>query len=183
MNKKKVIYFSLWLLNLLILFILVWSLINYKILDQEVSRFVQEGGLLAMIFLIILLEGAPVFVGSGLVVASVLAMKITNPGLVFLLFIISAIIGNILYFFLGYFSGKKILKYFEKKDVKKYKELFQKYGWSAMIIMAVSPIPYLPTLAGVFGIDSPYRIAGILAIRMVRHTVVFLFWFFILVGF
>ena len=182
MNKKRVVKFSVWLLNILTILLLIWSLINYKLLNQEVSQFVQVWGLLAMIFLVILLEGAPIFVGSGLVVASVLAMDI-NPWLILFLFLFFALVGNILYFYLGYFSGKRILKYFGKKNVKKYKELFKKRGPSAMIIMAISPIPYLPTLAGVFRMTSPILITKVLAVRMIRHMVVFLFWFYILIGF
>jgi len=181
MDKKRVVKFSFWLLNILVILLLVWSLINYKFLSQEVSQFVQVGGLLAMIFLVILLEGAPVFVGPGLVVASVLAMNTINPWLILFLFLFFALVGNILYFYLGYFTGKRILKYFNKKIVKKYEKLFEKYGFAAMIITAISPIPYLPTIAGVFKMKSPKLIIWILTIRMFRHTVVFLFWFYVLV--
>ncbi|KKK55012.1 hypothetical protein LCGC14_3078880, partial [marine sediment metagenome] len=76
-----------------------------------------------------------------------------------------------------------IFKYFDKKNVKKYEKFFKKYGQSAMIIMAVSPIPYLPTLAGVFRMTSPILITKVLVVRMIRHVVVFLFWFYILTQF
>lgn len=183
MNKKRVVKFSIWLLNILVIFLLIWSLINYKFLNQEVSQFVQVWGLLAMIFLVILLEGAPVFVGSGLVVAAVLALNSINPWLILFLFLFFALVGNIFYFYLGYFSGKRILKYFDKKNVKKYEELFKKYGFTAMIITAVSPIPYLPTFAGVFRMKSVSLISKILILRMIRHIVVFFIWFFILTRF
>ena len=183
MEKKKLVKFSLAILNVLVIFLLIWSLVNYTFLNKEVSQFIQIGGLLAMIFLVILLEGAPVFVGSGLVVASILAIGTENPGFILLLFLVSALVGNIIYFYLGYFSGKGILKYFDKKDVKRYKKLFKKYGFAAMIFTAVSPIPYLPTIAGVFKMTSPILITEVLIIRMIRHTAVFLFWFYILIGF
>ena len=183
MDKKKVVRYSIWILNLLIVFTLIWSIINYKILDQEVTRLVITGGLVAMIFFVIFLEGAPVFLGPSVVVAAILTMNAFNPWFILFLFLSSAIIGNILYFYLGYFSGEKILKYFPKKDVKKYKNLFKKYGRFAMLIMAISPIPYLPTLAGVFRMNSKQQILETLIVRMIRHTVVFFFWFFILVGF
>lgn len=183
MNKKKVIRFSIWALNLLIVFVLIWSIINYKILGQEVTRLVITGGLIAMIFFVIILEGAPVFIGSSVVVAAILTMNVFNPWSIFLLFILSAIIGNILYFYLGYFSGEKIMKYLDKKNVREYKDLFKKYGRFAMLIMAISPIPYLPTLAGIFRMSPKYFFLETLSVRIIRHTVVFLFWFSILVGF
>ena len=183
MDKKKVMKYSIWILNLLIVFALIWSLVNYKILDQEVTRLVMVGGLSAMILFVIFLEGAPVFLGSSIVVATILTMNVFNPWLILLLFLSSAIVGNIFYYYLGYFSGKKILKYFPKTDVKKYKELFKKYGRHAMLIMAVAPIPYLPTLAGVFRMNSKQQILETLIVRMIRHTVVFFVWLFILGGF
>ena len=183
MNKKKVIKYSLWILNLLIVFALIWSLVNYKILNQEVTRLVIIGGLSAMILFVIFLEGAPVFLGPSVVVAAILTMNAFNPWLILSLFLLSAIVGNIFYFYLGYFSGEKILKYFSKTDVKKYKDLFKKYGRHTMLIMAVSPIPYLPTLAGVFRMNSKQQILETLIVRMIRHTFVFFVWLFILRGF
>jgi len=183
MNKKKVIRFLIWTLNLLIVFALIWSIINYKILDKEVTRLAITGGLIAMVFFVIILEGAPVFIGPSVVVAAILTMNAFNPWFILLLFILSAIIGNILYFYLGYFSGEKIMKYLDKKNVREYKALFKKYGRAAMLIMAVSPIPYLPTLAGVFRMNPKHLFLETLPVRIIRHTVVFLFWFLILVGF
>lgn len=183
MDKKRVIKFSVWLLNILVILLLIWSLVNYKVFNQEVTQFVQIGGLLAMIFLVILLEGAPILVGSGLVVASILTMNIISPWLILFLFLFFALVGNILYYYLGYFFGLKVLKYFKKKDVRKYKKFFKKYGGITMITMAISPIPYLPTLAGVFRMNSVSLISKILILRMIRHTTVFFIWLFILTQF
>jgi len=183
MNKKRVVKFSFWFLNILVILLLIWSLANYTFLNKEVTQLIQVGGIVAMIFLVILLEGAPVFIGSSVVVASVLAMNILNPWLVLWLFLVSAILGNIIYYYLGYFFGIKVLKYFEEKDVRKYKKLFKKYGGITMITMAISPIPYLPTLAGVFRMKSGSLISKILILRLLRHSVVFFIWLFILTRF
>ncbi len=183
MNKKKIIRLSIGLLNVLIVLVLIWSLINYQFLNKEVSNLVQVWGLLAMILFVIVLEGAPVFIGSSIVVAATLATGTFSPGLILFLFLTFAIVGNILYYYLGYFSGKKILKYFKKRDVKRYKKNFKKYGRVAMITMAISPIPYLPTIPGVFRVKSFYLISEILTIRLLRHIAVFTFWYLILKGF
>ena len=181
MNKKKV-KLVLWLLNFIVIFLLVWSLINYTILNNEVSKFMQIGGIFAMILLIIFLEGAPVFVGPSVAFASILIMEVFPPGLVLFLFLVSAVIGNIFYFYLGYFFGRKILRYFDKKDIHRYKKLFKKYGRASMLVMAVSPIPYLPTIAGIFGKPTLYLAAETLIVRLIRHTVVFFFWYFVILG-
>jgi len=183
MNKKKRIKYLIQALNILIVCALIWSIINYKVLDQEVTKLAITGGLIAMISFVIILEGAPVFIGPSVGVVAILIMNAFNPWFIFLLFLLSAIVGNILYFYLGYLSGEKIMKYFGKKNVREYKDLFKKYGRFAMLIMAISPIPYIPTLGGVFRMSPKYFFLGILPIRLIRHTVVFLFWFFIVVGF
>jgi len=183
MDKKKVVKLWIWILNIFFILLLVWSLINYKFLDKEVTGLVMTGGLIAMIFLVIFLEGAPIFVGPSVAVASILVMNVFNPWFILFLFLSSAIIGNIFYFCLVYFVGAKILKYFPKKDIKKYKELFKKYGRYALLIMAVSPIHYLPTLAGVFKMDSKKHLLETLAVRLIRHVFVFFVWFFVLFGF
>jgi len=183
MNKKRVIKYLIGLLNLIVVFILIWSIINYKVLNQEVTDLAKTGGLVVMVFLVIFLEGAPSLIGSSVVVAAILAMNSFNPWLILLLFIVSAIIGNIIYFCLGHFFGKRIMGYFDEGYMKKYKDLFKKYGGAAMMITAISPTPYFPELAGAFRVTSKSLLFKILILRIIRHTVVFFFWFFIFVGF
>ncbi len=176
MDKKKLIKGILWLVNIIVILLLVWSLVNYKFLENEVVGAVQVGGLIAMVLIVFILEGAPVFVGGSVAVASLMAMGGFNIWLLLSLFLLSAILGNFFYYYLGYFSGKKILRYFDKKDVKKYEDLFKKYGLWAMVIMAVSPIPYLPTIAGVFRMSPRHMFIETLIVRLIRHLVVFFFW-------
>ena len=145
-NQIKTI---LWLINILTILLLIYSIVNYSFLEQEVTQAIQLGGLIALIFIVIILEGAPVFIGSSVAVAALLATK-ANPWPILTIFLLSAIIGNILYYYLGYFLGKKTFSYFSKKDIVKNIALFQKHGFKAMFIMAITPLPYLPTIAGVF---------------------------------
>lgn len=183
MSAKKIVRISVWALNFFIIFLLIWSIINYKFLNHEVSQIVQVWGVLAMVFFSIILEGAPVFVGPSVAVAAVLAMGTANPWLILFLFLFSALAGNVIYYYLGYFFGESVLNYFDKNGVKRYKKLFRKYGKTALIIMAVSPIPYFPTIPGVFRVKSPYLIMQVLIARMLRHTAVFFFWYSALIGF
>ena len=170
------------ILNVLVVVLLIWSLINYKFLNNEVTNAVQIWGLLAMVLFVFVLEGAPVFVGGSVAVASVLAMATFNPWLILFLFLASAILGNVAYYYLGHHFGLKVLKYFDRRDVRKYKRLFHEHGRTAMIVMALSPIPYLPTLAGAFRMDKFYMFVEIMGLRIIRHIIVFLFWYFLLVG-
>ncbi|MEX0932845.1 MAG: VTT domain-containing protein [Candidatus Pacearchaeota archaeon] len=180
MDKKNIVKISFWILNFIIIFLLIWSLINHRVLNQEVSNIVATFGLVAMILFVVILEGAPVFIGPSVAVASILAMGALNPWTILFLFLISAFVGNVFYYYLGYFSGKKILKYFSDKDVEKYKKFFKNHGGKTLGIMAISPVPYLPTLAGVFKLKSKSIMAYILLVRALRHIVVFAFWLIIL---
>ena len=183
MNKKKWVRFSIALLNVLVILLLIWSLINYQFLNKEVSQLIQIWGLVAMILFIIFLEGSPVFFGPSVVTAAMLATGTFNSGFILFVFLASAIVGNIFYYYIGYFSGERILKYFKKKDVQRYQDVFKKYGRVAMITMAISPVPYLPTVAGVFRVKSIRVISEVLILRLLRHGVVFTAWYLVLNGF
>ena len=171
---------SLIAINVLVVVVLIWSLINYTLLNNEVGRIVQVWGIIAAILIIIILEGAPVAIGPSVVIVSLLAMKEFNWWFVLLIFLGSAIIGNIIYFYLGVYSGKKILKYFDKKDINKYKKIFNKNGRLTMITMAISPVPYLPTVAGVFRMSKFRMFVEVMGARMLRHLVIFFFWIIVL---
>jgi membrane-associated protein len=180
MDAKRLIKTIAWGFSIVVVVLLVWSLLNYKVLENSVTGFIQVWGLIALVLIVVILEGAPIFVGGGIAAGASLAMG-ANPWLVLTLFIISAIIGNVLYYYLGYFSGRKVLKYFNREDVARYEKLFEKHGRVAMFIMAVFPIPYLPTLGGVFKLTPLFMFTEVLAVRIVRHSAVFIFWYFLLV--
>jgi len=183
MNKKRMVKIGLGIFNVIIIALLVLSIIYYEILDAEVGRIIAIWGITAMIIFVIILEGAPVFVGPSVAVATLIAMGKFSPWFILSLFLISAIIGNIVYYYLGYFSGEKILKYFNRKDVNKYKKTFNKHGKMAMAVMAISPIPYIPTIAGVFKMKKSQMFIQSMGIRLIRHTIVFFIWYFALKGF
>jgi membrane protein YqaA with SNARE-associated domain len=177
--EKRTVKALLWILNILVILLLVYSLVNYKFLEKELVLAAQIGGLGVVAILIFFLEGAPLFVGPSVAVAAILATG-TNPWWVLAVFLISAILGSIAYYYIGHILGEKALRYFEKRDIKKYRELFAKYGTSAMVLTAMAPIPYLPTIAGVFKMSKKDMFIKTMGVRLLRHIVVFLFWFFIL---
>jgi membrane protein YqaA with SNARE-associated domain len=180
MGVRKRIHAIGWVLNITIVLLLVWSFLNYRVLENNLSVFVQAWGLLALVIIVIVLEGAPVVVGGNVTVAVLMAAGV-NPWVLLPFFLVSAIIGNIFYYYLGYFSGKKMLKYFDEEDRARYFKLFEKYGRATMLIMAISPVPYLPSLAGFLKMSPWYMFTEVLAVRLIRHVVVFFVWYFILV--
>jgi len=179
MNKKTIIKTTFLTINIIVILLFIYSLINYKFLENEIGIAEQTSGIIIVAIFAFILEGAPVFVGPSVAIAALLAAG-GDPWILLAIFLISAIMGNIFYYYLGYHLGKKTFKYFEEEDVQKYKNLFKKYGTAAMIIMAISPIPYLPTIAGAFKMSAKNMFLTTMSIRIARHIVVFLFWVIIL---
>jgi len=180
MIKKELVKRGFIFVNLVMVLLLIVSLINYQYFDKEINELIKFGGLSAMIFLVFILEGAPVLIGGSVAVASMMALEVFSPWFLLAMFLVSAFFGNLFYYFLGVFAGRKVLSYFDKKDIKKYEEFFKQYGHLSLLIMAVTPIPYLPTLAGVFKNAKPFYLIGIMIIRLIRHSVVFFVWYYIL---
>lgn len=179
MLTKRVVKFSFIFLNLLMVFLLVYSLINYKILSNEVGELVKVGGLIVMCLFVLILEGAPVALGGSVAVAAILTLDIFNPVLVLSLFLICAVFAGIGYYWIGAHYGRKILKYFDKDSIEKYEKFFRKYGSLSMILMAITPIPYLPTIGGVFGMKY-LSLFIVFFVRILRHIVVFFIWYWII---
>jgi membrane protein YqaA with SNARE-associated domain len=180
MNKKRIVKGVFWAFNFLVIILFIYTLINYSILEKELSIAAQIGGAGLVAALVFILEGAPVFVGPSVAIASLLAMG-EDPIFVLAIFLVFSTLGAIVYYYLGYFLGERVFVYFEKEDVKKYRELFKKYGMAAMLITAVTPIPYLPTVAGAFKMGAKEMFFLTTLLRIARHIIVFLFWFYVLV--
>lgn len=176
MNKTKAVHHVLTFLNFLVIAVFIWSLINYKVLDATINKWAVAGGLVFLIIFIIFLEGAPIVAGPTIAVAAFLTIGEYTPLFIYLVFILSGVVGNFIWFYLGVFSGHKLLKYFDPKVISRYEKLFKKYGWWTMVITAVTPIPYLPTLAGIFDMKWKHMFIGVMGVRIIRHTIVFIFW-------
>ncbi|WP_048602186.1 YqaA family protein [Rubeoparvulum massiliense] len=68
---------------------------------------------------------------------------------------IGSVLGSILGFYIGKWAGRPLLhRFFKEATVNRVEELFQKYGAVAILIAAVTPIPYkvFTIAAGVFEI-------------------------------
>lgn len=179
MNKKRLIRVVGWSLNIVVVLLLVWSIVNYRVLEQDITRAIQVGGIFVAAILIFVLEGAPVFIGPSVTVVALLVIGI-NPLLVLFLLLGFAILGDIAYYYLGRKSEYRVERFIEKEDMNRYRRLFKKYGKAAMYIMAITPLPYLPTIAGIFKMPPSYFFTKVMGVRMLRHIVVFLFWFMVI---
>tara|TARA_Y100000296_G_C5082100_1_gene210483 strand:- start:315 stop:575 length:261 start_codon:yes stop_codon:yes gene_type:complete len=84
-------------------------------------------------------------------------------------------------YFLGYVRGKGIvLLFIDEEHYKEYLDLFKNKGKFAMTISALTPIPYLPILAGTLKMHFyDFLLYGIV-MRTLRFAVVAYLFFIIL---
>ncbi len=103
-------------------------------------------------------------------------------GLNIVLVLVFSIIGSYIGSLINYFIGKKYLSFevkeaFEKKDYKKYRKLFYKYGGLALALAAISPIPWVAFcwLAGSFKMKLRKFVLYGLIPRAIRILTIVLF--------
>ena len=146
------------IIALIVIVLLVFSVINYRVLhktaSEKVSSYVGRYGLLAVFLFIFVLEVSPQPFISGLApLASGLAFGIPDYSILTIA-VISVIISGFAAYSFGWVYGDNVTsKLVGKKNYDKYVKLAKKHGNSALAIVAFSPIPYFPVLAGAFKID------------------------------
>lgn len=74
-----------------------------------------------------------------------------------LLATISYAAGTITYFFGRYFNGTVLYRYLRKRYLRKYEELFNKYGGFLLIVAALTPVPYSAICMLVGSVKFPIR--------------------------
>jgi membrane protein YqaA with SNARE-associated domain len=158
MNKKKkrIIFGAIEILILaLIIFIFVWGIVNYTFIEENISKQLEASGLIGIFIASFLLDLIPQYVSPHSVI---LTSKLFGFDFIksFLLVIIGSSIGSILGYEIGYFSRNrsdlpKIL--FREKIVRKVHNTIHNGGKWIVTLAAISPIPYVPILLGVFGLN------------------------------
>jgi len=150
-NKLKSTIFIAVLLGLMI-GIILFVYFNLDFFNDFVKSYVKKYGLIGILvlgFFSDLLEqpiGPEVSASLGVLF-----------GLNIILVVIFSVIGSYIGSTVNYFIGKKYLSFevkeaFDKGDYKKWHKLFYKYGKLALVLAAISPIPWVAfcLLAGSF---------------------------------
>ncbi len=143
---------------ILVVLLLIFSIVNYRILKKSVSEgvndYVIKYGLIAVFILIFILEVSPQPFVSGLApLASGMAFGISDSSIL-VIAVVSVIISGFAAYSFGRVYGDSITpKIIGKKHYNRYVRLSKKHGNGALAVAAFSPIPYFPVLAGAFKID------------------------------
>lgn len=171
--------------SLVILVLLIYSAINYRLLhnkiDSSLDEQVKNYGYLGVFIISYIVEILPQpFVSALVPYANGL---IFGLGFIPLLIItlIAVLLSSITGYYLGFFYGKKItMNIIGKEHYKKYSRFFKKYGNFAMTIAALTPFPYLPLVPGIFKMNLKNFILHALIPRLI-YFVIFCYILFLII--
>jgi len=158
----------------IILILLVYSIVNFRVLRNEMTDAVAAGSLTLMAIFFFALEIVPNIIGLEPTIITALIAGLSIPYIITLL-IIAVTIANFLSYYIGRSFSSYIRGFIKAKDIHKYEKLWKKYGKATMIITAISPIPYFPALAGLFKMDVKFFTFAVVTSRIARHLVVIAF--------
>jgi membrane protein YqaA with SNARE-associated domain len=177
MLKKRTIHFIIWLITILVILLSVWSIVNFKFLQNYVSSQVETTGYVAIFIISFIFESIPSIIGPDAPLLTGLLIGL-NLWIVLGILLISTTFSALLSYYFGHKSSKYIKFISEKKQWRKYEELFKKYGKAGMVIAALTPVPYIPALAGIFKMDFKYFLFVVTLLREIKYCIVafFLYW-------
>lgn len=151
---KKVKIIS-WIIGLIILILFIYAIVNHTVLKNQLRENlelqIETYGYIAVLIFTFILEISPQPFVSGLVPFATGVIFGLNIKILFVYTIIGVIASSLTAYFLGIKFGEKIvITIVGKKNYKKVHDFFLKYGKLGMLLLALTPIPYFPILAGIF---------------------------------
>lgn len=173
MYKLKIVSLIIGILVLLFFF---YGLVNYKILNKEISErvefYVEKYGYYSVFIFSFILEISPQpFVGAIGTLASGLVVGL-NFYYLLLLVIAAGTISAITAYSIGRIYGKRfVIRLFGEENYEKYNLLFRKYGKLAISLAALTPIPYFPIITGVFKMKAVDFVVYALFVRIIHFTI------------
>ncbi|MBT4166350.1 hypothetical protein HOE04_04900 [archaeon] len=143
------------ILGLTILALFIYTIINFGFLQNQLEAGLKnqilQYGYISIFLISFLLEGLPQPFVSAIfpfITGVVLGLDFK---LLLLITIAGAILSGFIAYAIGIIYGKKIaIKIAGEENYQTYHNLFKKYGKLGMTIIALTPLPYFPILAGVF---------------------------------
>jgi membrane-associated protein len=156
-----------------------WFVDFFLHLDKHLAEVIQAYGTwtYALLFAIVFLETGlvvtPFLPGDSLLFAagSFAALGALDPGLLFLLLAVAAVVGDTVNYAIGAFLGPKVFHYprsrfFNPEHVRRTHAFYEKYGGKTIIIARFVPIvrTFAPFVAGIGAMSYPrflaYNVVG-----------------------
>jgi membrane protein YqaA with SNARE-associated domain len=156
---------------ILIILIFILGTIYFATLESEISKFIEIYGIPGMFFLSFIVDSLVQPIGPDIILIFGVFSKI-NP----LIVLISVLLGSYLSLFVTYHIGKHIGGAGIEKIVgsKTYKKIENSphYGKWILFLGSISPIPYIPYLAGMWKLSAKETISIVLIPRTIRFLIV-----------
>lgn len=109
-----------------------------------------EGGYLGIFVFTTLLELSIQFIGPDVLLAAGMLAKL-NLFYIIIMLTLGSWLGGLVGYYMGLTSGDLLVSIFiSKKRFRKGLDVFKKYGNIGMAILALTPLPYFPIIAGIF---------------------------------
>lgn len=178
MNKKS-FHIIIWIITILVIILSIWSIINYKFLKNELENSVESFGYIAIFIIAFIFESIPSVIGPDAPLLTGILIGL-NFYFILLILLISTTISALLSYYFGKKSHEYIKAISDKKTFSKYNKLFKKYGKAGMIIAALTPVPYVPALAGIFKMDFKYFLFVVTVLREIKYVLVAIFLYYLL---
>jgi len=160
-----------WIFSIVLTVLLVLSIVYYQLFRAEMSRIVGVYGFIGLFFIGFILELVPQFLSPhlGLIITIYFGL---SPWKAILFVILGSLLGSSISFWIGKNQGKAVAYSFvATRDAKRFEELIAKYGPAVVLIAAISPLPYLPMIAGALDIKwKSFLFFGIIP-RIFSYTI------------
>jgi len=136
------------LIVLIILWVAIYSVVNFDAAKEEIASEVFAYGLLGLSIITILLELVPQIINP-LFASWAAILAGFNVHMVIFVTILSSLLGSILGFWIGKRFGQRyVCNMFEYKTINKINYFWVKYGKAFVAFSALTPLPYFPIIFG-----------------------------------
>lgn len=164
-------------LTILVLAIAILIIINYNYLGNLLSNILENQiktlGYFGVFISVFILELIPQPFISALVPFTTGLLFGLNLQNLILMMIVGYLTSNYLAYFIGKYYADSIAKFLiSKKNYEKSLKWFEKYGKTAITILALTPLPYLPVLGGIFKM-TPHEFTLYAVIPRLFHFLVY----------
>lgn len=174
-DLKQRVGLGFWILLFLIFFL---GYIYFTKLEQSMNYLIESYGFIGMFFSSFILDLLVQPIGPDLVIIFGIFSNL-NPYLLILV----VLLGSYLSFFTAYYLGERIGGAGIEKivGIKTYKKIQNspKYGKLILFFGAISPVPYVPYLAGVWKLSLKDVILIVIIPRTIRFIVVWALAYFL----
>jgi len=157
-NLSKKIKICSLVFSLLVLGLLIYSIFNYSFLKNQINENlnsqVVKYGYVAVFVLAFLLEISPQPFASAIVPFTNGLVLGLSYNYLLIYTLLAVVTSSFIAYLLGIYFGKGLtIKLVGEENYDKYHEIFKKYGKFGMALIAITPLPYFPIIAGLFKMD------------------------------